>query len=206
METINFIIVEIDQEYNNRVKVGDVEIITNSTIESVDNINRIARVVSVPKGIILQEGDEVIVHHNMFRKKYGIRGNEMNSDYHIKDKLYFIPPNEIFMFRRDDTWEALSPFVFAKPIKYKDKTTESGLIILDKGTESHEGFVQKRAIIKYPNRELLELGVKSGDVIAFRDYSEYKFNIEGDLFYKMTTEDVLAIVKGEEYEETESSH
>ena len=38
----------------------------------------------------LKKGDEVIVHHNIFRRWYNMRGEEKNSSTHFKDNLYFV--------------------------------------------------------------------------------------------------------------------
>ena len=64
MKAVKYVIVESEQDYNNEVTLsGGQKIIVNTTIESVSNINRQVEVVSVPKGLILQEGDVIIIHH-----------------------------------------------------------------------------------------------------------------------------------------------
>ena len=188
--TINYIIVEIDEAYNN-VKSG---IVVNSTIESVEHINRVAKVIDAPEFTILEEGDEIVVHHNMFRLRNGIGGKKIQSNYHFEDNKYFIPLTEVYMYKRGDSeWKAIRPFVFVKPIQ-KEDTKVSGFIINSNENNSHKGMKRLRGIVKYSNEELESKGVKEGDEIIFSAWSEYEFNVDGETLYKMSTNDILAIL------------
>ena len=187
--TINFVIVEIDEAYKNEVD----GIIVNSTIESVEHINRIARVVDSPVFTPLKKGDYVVVHHNMFRLRNGISGKKLPSNYHLEDNKYFIPLTEVFMYKRGGDWKAIRPFVFVKPIEYEGEVV-NGFTIIKDNSNSYKGRKKLRGIIKYPNDELISKGVKVGDEVIFTYYSEYEFNIEGETLYKMTTKDILAVL------------
>ena len=187
--TINFVIVEIDDAYKNEIE----GLVVNSTIESVAHINRIARVVEAPDFTILEEGDEVVVHHNMFRLRNGNRGKRIQSDYHIEGKRYFIPLTEVYMYKRGDDWKAIRPFVFVKPIVYEDKKV-NGFTINSGESNSYKGREKLRGIIKHSNEELEAQGIKVGDEIVFSYYSEYEFNIDGETLYKMATKDILAVL------------
>ena len=190
MKTINYIIVEIDEAYKNEVD----GIIVNSTIESVAHINRIAKVVEAPSFTILKKGDEVIVHHNMFRMRNGMKGKKVKSDYYIEDNKYFIPLTLVFGYRRDGgDWQAIRPFVFVKPIEFEE-TNAGGFTITRAESNSHNGKKKLRGTVKFPNDELLAQGVKVGDEVLFSDYSEYEFLIEGEILYKMSTNDILAVI------------
>ena len=188
--TINYIIVEIDEAYKNEID----GIVVNSTIESIAHINRVARVLEAPSFTILKEGDEVVVHHNMFRLRNGIRGKKVQSDYHLKDNIYYIPLTQVFMYKRDGgDWQAIRPYVFVKPVEFEDRV-ENGVTITANDKNSYKGRKRLRGIIKFPNDELLAQGVKVGDEIVFSYYSEYEFNINGETLYKMSTKDILAVL------------
>ena len=188
--TLNYVIVEIDEAYKNEVD----GVIVNSTIESVAHINRVAKVVDSPDFTILKKGDEVVVHHNIFRLRNGLRGKKLQSNYHLEGNKYFVPLTEVFMYRRDDSdWNAIRPFVFVEPIKSEDIKV-GNVIINSNETNSHKGTVKLQGIIKYPNEELISKGVKVGDRIIFSYWSEYEFNINGETLYKMSTKDILAIL------------
>ena len=199
MNTINYVIVKTANEYNNTKKITeDITLIINSTIEAVDRINRVVEIVSAPKFTVLQEGDEIVIHHNILRNRNGQQGGQVGSDYYIKDDLYFIPLTEIFAYKRDGKWNALDPFVFVKPIKYKTYEKGSSLLVVSMKESSHKGYVKRRGVMCFPNKELQSYGVKEGDVITFSADSEYEFEIEGEIYYKMMTKDVLAVIVNEE--------
>lgn len=187
--TINYIIVEIDEAYNNEEN----GIVVNSTVESTQHINRVARVLEAPDFTILKRGDEVICHHNIFRIRNGIRGEKVKSNYNLEDNIYFVPLTEVYMFKRDNNWESIRPYVFVKPVEYEDKKI-GNIIVTSSDSNSHKGKKKLRGIIKYPNDELVHNGVNKGDEVVFSSFSEYEFNINGETLYKMSTKDILAII------------
>ena len=77
-----YVIRPVGERYNNSIKVdGDKSLIVNTEIFNHGYINRKAVVVSIPVNNIhkLQEGQEVIVHHNIFRRWHNVKGIEKNS-------------------------------------------------------------------------------------------------------------------------------
>jgi hypothetical protein len=44
--------------------------------------------------------------------------------------------------------------------------------------------------IKYPNEEVLALGLKEGDTVTFEPESEYPFYIDGQKVYRMYTKNL----------------
>jgi len=194
MNSLNYVIVEVDSEYNNEEKIGDTSIIVNTTIESVAHINRIARVVSAPEYTVLKKGDDIIVHHNIFRKRNSQFHTEVKSDYHIKDKLFYVPLNEIFAYKKDSTWKALDPFVFVKPIKASKTDTSKVLTITgNKSSRYHKGCLKNVGVVEYPNKELIDNNIVKGTRVWFTDDSEYEFKIDGQILYRMKTSDILGI-------------
>ena len=97
----NFIISPINGRYNNTKKVGDSELIVNTSIEEFVYINRMAKVISTPTAICtnIKEGDTVVVHHNIFRRWYDVRGNERNSRNYFTEDLYFCPLDQIYLYK-----------------------------------------------------------------------------------------------------------
>jgi len=188
MRSINYIIVELDTPYLNEVELSDgSSFIVNSTIENVDYINRVATVVEAPDYTILKKGDKIIAHHNIFRLRNGIKGERLDSNFFIENNKYFVPLTEIFMYDSGNGWEAIDPFCFVKPIK---KELE-GEFQLSLSECSYKGNVNQQGILWFTNNSLREQGVKKGDRVFFRKYSEYEFTIDGDMYYKMKTTDIL---------------
>lgn len=195
METPYFIIVKSDKAYINEQQIDvDFSIITNSTIESVENINRVAVVEVAPEWANVERGDLVVCHHNIFRKYYDYTGKLRNSNFYIKDNLYMVPPTEIFMVKRsgEDSWMAFEPFCFVKPIQYLEETEDFSLSLEE---DSHKGQIRNVGILAYPNKDLIAQGASIGSKVVFSDYSEYEFYIDGDLHYKMSTKDILMVLE-----------
>ena len=193
MKTANYVIVELKDAYSNEeeISTGD-SFIVNSTIEDVNYVNRVAEVLVAPDFTVLQKGDEVITHHNIFRLRNDVNGNIAQSNYHLDRDRYFIPLTELFMYRRDGSdWVALEPYCFVKPIEQKKEDTFFDLSLED---DSYKGRLHKHGIMSYPNKGLIEQGIEVGDTIIFSDYSEYEFKVEGELYYKMATKDIIGKV------------
>ena len=76
-----FLVEPVGERYNNVKKIGDKNLLLNTEISNHQYVNRIGKVLACPINIKteIKEGDNVIVHHNVFRRFYDIRGNEKNS-------------------------------------------------------------------------------------------------------------------------------
>lgn len=186
MKTLNYIIIEVEDEYNNEVELeSGLNLVVNTTIESVANINRVAKIKAAPSSTILLSGDEIIFHHNILRRKNDVDGVEVKGDYYIKDNLFFVPPTEIFAYKRNGEWKALDPYVFVTPILAEG--TSEGVI---EGV-SFNKYEPNTGIIQLINKELTEWGLKKEDKVFFKDDSEYEFEIDGKVHYRMKTDDIL---------------
>lgn len=196
MKTLNYVIVKVEQGYNNEVELQNGStLVVNTTIESVEHINRTAIVESTPEGTVLQKGDEVVIHHNICRLRNGTKGEKIYSNYHLKEDLYIVPLTELFMFKREGgEWEALDPYCFVRPIKI-EREEKKGSIFLPDMKQGYKGNVRNIGFLIHVNKELKEAGFKKGDKVIFSKYSEYEFNVEGEILYKMSTRDILAKLK-----------
>ena len=74
----NFVVKPKGERYNNKKKVDGGELILNTEIFNHQYVNRTAIVKSTP--IIgdtdILPGDEVILHHNVFRRWHNVKGIE----------------------------------------------------------------------------------------------------------------------------------
>lgn len=195
MDTFNYLIVRVEDAYSGTVETtSGIKFYETVMLNNTSQINREAEVVSVPKGVILNEGDKVIIHHNICRKRLSTSGEEIPSDYYIEDNLYFVPLSEVFLYKRGSKWKALAPYTFVEPIK-ADSVKSENLIIPEHFYENaHEGNKHLYGILKYSNEQLEYFGAKEGDTVIFDKDSEYKFEIDGEVLYKMSTKDILATV------------
>ena len=86
----NFVVTPKGERYNNKKKVDGGELILNTEIYNHQFVNRIAVVKSIPMigDTEIQPGDEVIVHHNIFRRWHNVKGIEKNSKSFFDENTY----------------------------------------------------------------------------------------------------------------------
>ena len=182
----NFIVKPESQRYDNVISVSDKKLIVNSNIENHEFISKKAVVVYTPAAFNtnIKCGDEVYIHHNIFRRYYDIRGNEKNSGSHFKDDLYFCSLDQIYMYNNRCNLN----YCFVKPIKNKSHLSVS---------KEKEHF----GILKYSNSSLEALGLKPGDLVVFTPNSEFEFIIEGERLYCMKSNDIAVTHEYEGNEE-----
>ena len=189
----SFIIQPKNGRYTNEVEVGDKKLIVNTTMDDHKFVNRVGIVMSVPLigDTDLSVGDEVIVHHNVFRRFYDVRGNEKNSTSYFKEDMYFCYYDQIFLYKHNNQWKAPGNFCFVKPILKKEKQ-----IISDEKEQKRIG------ILKYGNSSLEAFKIHEGDLVGFSPTSEYEFIIDENRLYRMRTNDITIKYeyKGDEVE------
>ena len=106
--TFYFLIKPKAERYNNTKKIGDKELILNSEIYNHQFVSRVAIVVGLPKEFKtpIKNGDEVIVHHNVFRRWHDVRGKEKNSTSYISEDLYKVNIDQVFAYKHKKEWKA----------------------------------------------------------------------------------------------------
>ena len=186
--TINNIIVELDKTYQNEVN----GFIVNSSVDNVLYASRIAKVLQSPSFTPIKRGDEVVCHHNVFIEKNTLRGRTF-SDFHLWGKTYRVPFDLVYAYIRDGEFTSLSPFCFIKPIEEENKVV-GDIVINVSENNSYKRRVPNEGIVVHPNQELLNMGVNLGDRVAFKPYTRHEFRINGELLYKMSNKDIVAIL------------
>ena len=94
----SFIIQPKNGRYTNEVGVGDKKLIINTTMDDHKFVNRVGIVKSIPLigDTNISVGDEVIVHHNVFRRFYDIRGVEKTVHLILKKICTFVIMSKYF--------------------------------------------------------------------------------------------------------------
>ena len=187
----SFIVSPIRSRYDNTKKVGDVDLILNTNIFTHKNVSNNAIVVGLPKNIKtnIQIGDEVIIHHNVFRRWHDVRGKEQNSRSFFSEDKYFVGEDQLYIYKHKDEWKSLDDYCFVKPIVNNDMFS----------LEKEEPLV---GIVKYSNDVLESRGIKVGDKVGFIPNSEFEFVIDGERVYRVRTK-VITIKYEYEGEERE---
>ena len=193
MKATVYFIVEVSEDYNNDVVLSNgLKVAVNNSIDNVEHINRIGKLVDGPKGSNVSPGDMLLFHHNICRRSWGLKSKKRQSVFYIKDGIYYIPSTEIFMIKRQNQqkWEAIDPYVFLKPLKAEKRILKNGLEVME---DSYRDKKDLMGIVSYSNKALISCGVKEGDLVAFQEDSEFEFKIEGEIHYRMKTQDILAV-------------
>ena len=189
----NFIIQPKNGRYVNKVNVSGKELIVNTTMDDHKFVNRVGVVKSIPLvgKTDIKVGDEVIVHHNVFRRFYNVRGIEKNSSSYFKEDLYFCYHDQVFLYKRKNCWKSPMDYCFIQPIAETQKAFSSGL-----KEKTHVG------ILKYGNSSLEAFKINEGDIVGFSPNSEYEFIIDECRLYRMKTKDITIKYeyKGDEVE------
>ena len=165
----NFVVTPKGERYNNKKKVGDSELILNTEIYNHQFVNRTAIVKSIPLigDTDIQPGDEVIVHHNVFRIWHNVKGVEKNSRSFFDEDTYLINQDQIFLYKRNKEWNAPKGYCFIKPLKKIDQFN----------IESEKPL---QGIVKYSDGT-----VKVNELVGFRPSSEYEFIVDGERLYRV---------------------
>ena len=165
----------------NEKTIGGHSLIVNTSIEEAKHVNRVGIVLALPLTYSgnIKVNDEVIVQHNVFRDWFDTKGITRKSDCHLKDNLYSVDEELIFLIVRNGEYISVDAFCFIKPIFEEERWV---------------GMVEQKHIgtVKFSNKILEKQGVFVGDTIAFYMDCEYVFEIENEMLYRMRTERILA--------------
>jgi len=182
----NYVVKPKGSRYNNSKKVGDKDLILNTEIFNHQYINRQATIISTPiiGNTNIEVGDDVIVHHNVFRRWHNQHGEEKNSRSYFKEDTYIISQDQIFLYKTFWQWKTIPGFCWVKPIKNFNK--------LDVDQEQ-----PLMGIIEYADK-----GFNKGDLVGFRPNSEYEFVINGQKLYRVLSKFITIKYEYQGNEET----
>ena len=166
----NFVVAPKGDRYNNKKKVGNSELILNTEIYNHQYINREAKVISTPivGDTDIKAGDTVIVHYNVFRRWHNVKGVEKNSRSYFDESTYFITPDQIFLYKRDDKWIVPKGYCFIKPLK---ELNDQFNIKLERP------FI---GIVKYSDGT-----VEVDDLVGYKPRTECEFIVDGERLYRV---------------------
>lgn len=173
------------QRYSNTKNIGGIEFIVNTSEEDHKYSNREAKVLSTPlwyKGEI-SEGDTLLVHHNTFKYYNDMKGNKRSGKSFFRDNVFLIEPDQFFLYKKQGDWKAYDKYCFVKPIPKKESYLYKNII--------NEPLMGEMI---YPNDYLIKNGVSKGDIVSFTPESEYEFEVDGQVLYRIFDHQITAIV------------
>ena len=167
----DFLITPKGDRYNNIKKIGDKQLITNTDMSDHKHVNREAIVKSVPSvnKTDIKVGDEIIIHHNVFRRWYNMHCEERNSRGYFDEKHYLAQLDQVYLYKKDDEWKALDGWCFVQPLKSIDQW-------------SNDSERPLMGIVKYTDGSF-----NKGDLIGFIPKIEHEFIINDKRLYKIMT-------------------
>ena len=160
-----FVIEPVGERYNNSVSVDNKSLIINTEIYNHEYVNRRGVVVSCPiagKYDILP-GDDVIVHHNVFRRWHDVKGQERNSKAYFKDNTYIVSADQIFLYNN----KAMPGYSFVQPLVDQNNLSEDkedpykGVIVYSDGTYNKD------------------------EIVGYTPFSQYEFIINNQKLYRV---------------------
>jgi hypothetical protein len=177
-----FLIEPYGDEYQNTIEIAGKEVIVNSSVENHKHVNRFAKVLQTPIHYTgdIKNGDIIIVHHNVFRIYYDMKGRAKKSPNFLKDNIYIIEPFQFYMYHNGKEWCSVDNWCFVKP------ADKEHMYLYEEGLEENTGF------LKYGNQALQKRGVSKGEKVKFSKNSEYEFFVDGEMLYRMHTRDIIA--------------
>ena len=177
----DFIIKPLGKRYNNTTKVGDIDLVVNTNIESFKSVNNIAIVLALPKAFEtgISVGDQIMIHHNVFRRFYDMRGKEKNSRSYLSEDMYLCALDQIYLYKKEGgDWITFGDRCFVKPIHSRNE--------LNTGLEE-----PNIGIVKYDNVLLNNMGIKNEMLVTFKPYSEFEFIVDNQRLYCMKSNDIV---------------
>ena len=176
----DFIVEPVGEKYSNTVKVGNKELVVNTKIENWKFVNRIAKVVKTPLAIktLIKQGDLVVVHQNVFRTFYDMKGVKKKSRSYFKDNLYFCAIDQIYLYKNNKGYHSFGDRCFIQPIKDNQDLT------LDK----ERSLI---GILKYGNSSLNKLEITPGDIVGYTPNGEWEFLVDNERLYCMKSNDIV---------------
>ncbi len=189
----DFIVEPLGKRYNNTVDIEGVDLVVNTSIESFKSVNNIGIVLALPKAFKtdISIGDQIMIHHNVFRRFYDMRGNEKNSRSYLNENMYLCAFDQIYLYKKDGgDWITFGDRCFVKPIC---STNEFDTDL----EEPHIG------IVKYDNKKLNSIGIKNEMLVTFKPESEFEFIVDNQRLYCMKLNDI--VIK-HEYEGNEKEY
>jgi hypothetical protein len=173
----NFIAKPVNgRRYDNTKEIGGIELITSTSEEDHRFSNRYAEVVELPLEYDgpISIGDILLVHHNVFKFYNDMRGKQKSGRSFFKDDLFFIEPDQFFMYKNGSTWNTYDKYCFVKPIAAIDSYVKKPF--------TDEPLMGEMV---YHNDYLVSKGIQEGDIVCFQPDSEYEFTVDGEKLYRM---------------------
>lgn len=188
-------IIKISHELNDTFKTeSGMEWYGNKDFSKDRLSNRYATVLSKPvifDGDLIEVGEEVIIDPSIYYHSFHGENDRMQITTNTIDRekgLYSIEPQNIVLYKRNDTWNGyLKNFLGKRVIKNKEQTIQNGIITDVSKKEKTDSYD-----VVYVNQFLKEQNVKKGDNLIMKPNRGVSVWIDGVEYTWLRNVDVLA--------------
>ena len=188
-------IIHVKNPYSDTFKTkGGFELYGNVDFTTERQSNRIARVVGIPSlyKTEIKEGYEVIIAASpLYRQIYRGTKQWYQNIVDQDNNLFHLEREMIICYRENKSsdWIGFLANSIVKPILEEQNKINTTLII--PANVSKKKF-NGRAIMKYANKEINELGVKNGDILHINKLGGVKYWLNGEEFWWIRNKDIYA--------------
>ena len=92
--------------------------------------------------------------------------------------MYFVQLDQVYLYKRDNKWNAFGDRCFIAPLKNNDEIN----------TSLEQSLI---GVLKYGNNALEVLGISEGDVVGYTPFGEYDFIVDDKRLYCMKSNDIV---------------
>lgn len=173
------------KRYNNSKNIAGKEVFLSVDADDHVYSNRYAKVIEVPNRYTgpVMPGDILLVHHNVFKFYTGSKGRNMSGKSFLDADLFLIDHEQFYAYKRDGKWTPMPKYSFILPTTYGH-----GLSVEIKGNTPLHGEVW------LTTPEMRSNGVVEGEKIIFTPESEYEFDIDGTIAYRVMNSDIAVLL------------
>ncbi len=170
----NFMVRPKSSRSTSKKNIDGKELLLNTEVQNHNYTSRLGIVTALPIASTtdISVGDEVILHHNVFRRFRDVRGKEKNSKSYFSEDMFFAQPDQIYAYKSENNWCCIDGYCFIKPIANRNMF-------------SHEHERAGIGIIKYTDGSH-----ETGSLVGFKPGMEYEFNIEEQRLYRVPTNQI----------------
>tara|TARA_R110000803_G_scaffold16197_5_gene44468 strand:+ start:8744 stop:9838 length:1095 start_codon:yes stop_codon:yes gene_type:complete len=187
----NMVYIQANKERKSTIEHGNLKLFNDTTYNPLATNN------VVQDGVVLSVCDEAV--DSYFGKALNIEvspGDKVYTHHFLTDtdnerefngkKYYEIHYENLYCIVKDDSIQMLNEWNFVVPVTAEQQTTDSGIVLdFNVGNELNVG------VVKYLCNSLSGRAVEKEDLIVFKRGREYKIDIEGNIFYRIETNDIL---------------
>lgn len=194
MKGLQSFIIKTDREYNEKIKLGSVEIYADKRFSQNRLVNHIAEVVEEPLLLEtpIKKGDKVFLDMSVYLRYVSADYGEYENNYTIDKKkgIYKITEDLIYLYKRDNQWVGYKDNLFVREItKNKNDEIINGIIHLGMKNE------KRRFVVEYINEELKQQGISVGDEVIVNEEMLLPLFYNQEKIFHLNNKDVYAKIE-----------